>query len=322
MKDEKMNNNSQEEEKDVETPATIVPVVMSTAVNGQPLQVQSVIHSAQSVIQATPIQQAVQVQVSGVNVSEAGEESSQGPTAGGDGEIERKKRQEIRELSRRPSYRRILNELSSDTGPTVSRIEEEPANTTEDMESPGTITIAAGNALQNFPTTIVSSGGTIQLANSDSSVQGLQTLTMTNAGGIPAGAIVQSIQTQDGPQQIFVPAATETSHISMDFFPYPSVNVARLGDVQYQIRPATTLPQGVVMATPASLHTQTQLAEEASRKRELRLMKNREAAKECRRKKKEYIKCLENRVAVLENQNKTLIEELKSLKELYCHKSD
>lgn len=48
----------------------------------------------------------------------------------------------------------------------------------------------------------------------------------------------------------------------------------------------------------------------------------REAAKECRRKKKEYIKCLENRVAVLENQNKTLIEELKSLKELYCHKSD
>lgn len=44
----------------------------------------------------------------------------------------------------------------------------------------------------------------------------------------------------------------------------------------------------------------------------------REAAKECRRKKKDYVKCLENRVAVLENQNKTLIEELKALKELYC----
>lgn len=50
----------------------------------------------------------------------------------------------------------------------------------------------------------------------------------------------------------------------------------------------------------------------------MRLLKNREAARECRRKKKEYIKCLENRVAVLENQNKTLIDELKSLKELYC----
>ena len=46
----------------------------------------------------------------------------------------------------------------------------------------------------------------------------------------------------------------------------------------------------------------------------------RDAARECRRKKKEYVKCLENRVAVLENQNKALIEELKSLKELYCQK--
>ena len=36
-------------------------------------------------------------------------------------------------------------------------------------------------------------------------------------------------------------------------------------------------------------------AEEAARKREVRLMKNREAARECRNKKKEYIKCLENR---------------------------
>ncbi|KAL1137892.1 hypothetical protein AAG570_009587 [Ranatra chinensis] len=60
------------------------------------------------------------------------------------------------------------------------------------------------------------------------------------------------------------------------------------------------------------------MAEDQARKRELRLQKNREAARECRRKKKEYIKCLENRVAVLENQNKALIDELKSLKELYC----
>ncbi|XP_034241975.1 cyclic AMP response element-binding protein B isoform X4 [Thrips palmi] len=60
------------------------------------------------------------------------------------------------------------------------------------------------------------------------------------------------------------------------------------------------------------------MPEDQSRKREMRLLKNREAARECRRKKKEYIKCLENRVAVLENQNKALIDELKSLKELYC----
>lgn len=59
---------------------------------------------------------------------------------------------------------------------------------------------------------------------------------------------------------------------------------------------------------------------DANRKRAVRLQKNREAARECRRKKKEYIKCLENRVAVLENQNKALIEELRSLKELYSGK--
>ncbi|CAL2036643.1 unnamed protein product [Caenorhabditis brenneri] len=60
--------------------------------------------------------------------------------------------------------------------------------------------------------------------------------------------------------------------------------------------------------------------DESNRKRQVRLLKNREAAKECRRKKKEYVKCLENRVSVLENQNKALIEELKTLKELYCRK--
>ena len=87
-----------------------------------------------------------------------------------------------------------------------------------------------------------------------------------------------------------------------------------------------------------------QVAEEAARKREVRLLKNREAARECRRKKKEYInragfcdkkrvygslasffcvrtrpcRCLENRVHVLEAQNKALIEELKTLKDMYC----
>ena len=40
-------------------------------------------------------------------------------------------------------------------------------------------------------------------------------------------------------------------------------------------------------------------AESQARKREIRLMKNREAARECRNKKKEYIKCLENRLVVM-----------------------
>ncbi|XP_006888989.1 PREDICTED: cAMP-responsive element modulator isoform X11 [Elephantulus edwardii] len=105
----------------------------------------------------------------------------------------------------------------------------------------------------------------------------------------------------------------------------PSHMAAATGDMPtYQIRASTTaLPQGVVMtASLVGLHSPQQLAEEAIHTRRLRLMKNREAARECRRKKKEYVKCLENRVAVLEHQNKTLIEELKALKDLYSNKAE
>ncbi|XP_063714409.1 cyclic AMP-dependent transcription factor ATF-6 beta-like isoform X2 [Symsagittifera roscoffensis] len=56
---------------------------------------------------------------------------------------------------------------------------------------------------------------------------------------------------------------------------------------------------------------------DGAKKREMRLYKNREAARECRRKKKEYLRCLENRVQLLESQNKSLIEELRLLKEHY-----
>ncbi|PNJ39690.1 cAMP-responsive element modulator isoform X29 [Pongo pygmaeus] len=169
-------------------------------------------------------------------------------SAESEGVIDSHKRREI--LSRRPSYRKILNELSSDV-PGVPKIEEERSE--EEGTPPSIATMAV-------PTSIYQTS----------------TGQYTATGDMPA----------------------------------------------YQIRaPTAALPQGVVMAaSPGSLHSPQQLAEEATRKRELRLMKNREAARECRRKKKEYVKCLENRVAVLENQNKTLIEELKALKDLYCHK--
>ncbi|KAI3374643.1 hypothetical protein L3Q82_021211, partial [Scortum barcoo] len=101
---------------------------------------------------------------------------------------------------------------------------------------------------------------------------------------------------------------------------------AATGDIPaYQLRsPNSGLAQSIVMAaSPGSMQSpSSQHSEEITRKREVRLMKNREAARECRRKKKEYVKCLENRVAVLENQNKTLIEELKALKDIYCHKAE
>ncbi|XP_068002376.1 cAMP-responsive element modulator isoform X6 [Melanerpes formicivorus] len=182
----------------------------------------------------------------GSEVASAADESAESEEV-----TDSQKRREI--LSRRPSYRKILNELSSDA-PAVPRIEEEEKS--EDEGAP------SGISAMTVPTSLYHSS----------------TGQYTATGDMPG----------------------------------------------YQIRnPATNLPQGVVMAaSPGTICSPQQVAEEATRKRELRLMKNREAARECRRKKKEYVKCLENRVAVLENQNKTLIEELKALKDLYCHKAE
>ncbi|XP_059675126.1 cAMP-responsive element modulator isoform X2 [Gavia stellata] len=278
--------------------------------SGQTVHVQGVIQATQPSVIQSPHMQAVQV------ASIAGES---------EGIIDSQKRREI--LSRRPSYRKILNELSSDT-PAVPKIEEEEKSEDEGAPS-GISAMAMPSSLYHTNTgqyITITQGGTIQISNPASDgVHGLQTLTMTNSGAPQPGAtIVQYAgQSPDGTQQFFVPGSQVVvqdrdslllSHVA-----------AATGDMPaYQIRtPTTTLPQGVVMAaSPGTLHSPQQLAEEATRKRELRLLKNREAARECRRKKKEYVKCLENRVAVLENQNKTLIEELKALKDLYCHKAE
>lgn len=220
----------------------------------------------------------------------------------GDDSIEEdsKKRREI--LARRPSYRKILSELSADSSVISSDVKEETSSVSESSSQEANETanaIAVGGH-------ILVPAGAIQIGSQGEGIAGLQTLTMTNASGGTTGAIVQYAQGQDG--QFFVPVTVSAADLQA-----------------YQIRTSGgsgSLSQGVVVAPASSIQSPQQMVEEASRKRELRLMKNREAARECRRKKKEYIKCLENRVAVLENQNKALIEELKSLKELYCQKND
>ncbi|KAM4684750.1 cAMP-responsive element modulator isoform 7-T8 [Amazona ochrocephala] len=234
-------------------------------------------------------------------------------SAESEGIVDSQRRREI--LSRRPSYRKILNELSSDA-PAIPKIEEEKSDDEGVPSGIPAMAMPAGLYHSNTGQYItITQGGAIQISNPASDgVHGLQTLGMTNSGAPQPGAtIVQyAEQSPHSAQQYFVPGSQ-------------GVVQAATGDMPaYQIRtPTTTLPQGVVMAaSPGTLHSPQQLAEEATRKRELRLMKNREAARECRRKKKEYVKCLENRVAVLENQNKTLIEELKALKDLYCHKAE
>nr|XP_013014839.1 cyclic AMP-dependent transcription factor ATF-1 isoform X3 [Cavia porcellus] len=270
-------------------PVTVVPLP------GEQIQVQGVIQTAQSsVIHPAHVQT-----VSSLSESEESQDSS-------DSIGSSQKAHGI--LARRPSYRKILKDLSS----------EDTRGRKGDGENPGVPAVTS----MSVPTPIyqTSSGqyiaiapnGALQLASPGTDgVQGLQTLTRTNSGSTQQGTILQYAQTSDG-QQILVPSNQVVVQTAS-------------GDMQtYQIRTtpsATSLPQTVVMTSPVTLTSQTTKTDDPQLKREIRLMKNREAARECRRKKKEYVKCLENRVAVLENQNKTLIEELKTLKDLYSHKS-
>nr|CAG4650483.1 EOG090X0DMT [Sida crystallina] len=320
--------------------------------------VQSVIQQPTSVIQSTPSLQTTAL--SKGNLILVSKPNSVIHTTGG-GAIQTlqvidsgglhedentKKRREI--LARRPSYRKILNELggceiSEDKGDSPGGLDSDDSSSSPAPPSGIQRTSIGGHYQAATGLLKVIPAGAIQLAAAGGSQgvvggdgQTISALTMTNTPG--GGAVVQyAAQGQDG--QFFVP-------------------VCLTGDLQaYALRPVTTtagLNAGVVVGTGTAaqnLQNSQHLSDERARKRELqmsmkansgnhsddgwdpseptmqkrelRLLKNREAARECRRKKKEYIKCLENRVAVLENQNKALIEELKSLKELYCsQKSD
>ncbi|XP_033225603.1 cyclic AMP-responsive element-binding protein 1 isoform X9 [Belonocnema kinseyi] len=225
--------------------------VIQTATNIQPVALSKgnvILVKPNSVIQTTGGLQTLQVVDAGSDDESYSDEESP------------KKRRDI--LTRRPSYRKILNDLGG------GEIEGRLHTLESSSECDSNVDSEVSSHSLHYQTVIPA--GTIQIATQGEGVPGLHTLTMSNSASA-GGAIVQYAQGQD--TQFFVPG------------------------------------HGVVV-------------EDAARKRELRLLKNREAARECRRKKKEYIKCLENRVAVLENRNQTLIDELKSLKELYQQKSD
>ncbi|XP_047225114.1 cAMP-responsive element modulator isoform X2 [Girardinichthys multiradiatus] len=266
--------------------------------DGQTTSVQGVIQAPQT----TSVIQSPQVQTTQIATVAKLED---------DGSVmDTQKRREL--LSRRPSYRKILNELSLDS-PAVPKIEEEKAEDDAPLSSSPT---------ESVPNSIyqTSSGQYIAVAQGRAipltrpavdAFQGAQTVTVTGSPSPQTGAAV--LQAADSAHQFFIQGGQVLIQ-------------AATGDIPaYQLRsPNSGLAQSIVMAaSPSSMQRpSSQHAEEVTRKREVRLMKNREAARECRRKKKEYVKCLENRVAVLENQNKTLIEELKALKDIYCHKAE
>ncbi|XP_052248039.1 cAMP-responsive element modulator-like isoform X1 [Dreissena polymorpha] len=285
---------------DVNQGLQVVQVSLSNPSHSVIQQNQQIIHTSQGSVIQTAGSNVPTIQV--VRVAHIDEDLSD--------HSEGRKRREI--LSRRPSYRKIFNELSSPVS--VTKIEEESNDSSQDGESQDSTGLAA--AIQYGNATVLPSGAIQISVSADGTpiAQGLQTLTMTNANQSSSGqttgpTIVQYAQGPDG-QQFYIPG--------IDLSLWDAREMGSTGTMQaYQIANTGTLQGGVVMATSSGLGRDAG-SEEAARKRELRLLKNREAAKECRRKKKDYVKCLENRVAVLENQNKTLIEELKALKELYC----
>jgi len=203
-------------------------------------------------------------------------------------------------LTRRPSYRKILNDLG---GSEISGDKADSSNSDSSQEASDSGIVIGGAQYPSSVVKVINANalGLSQVTTADGTVVpagALQTITMTNAGSAAGGTIVQYAQSQDG--QLFVPVS---------------------GELQaYTIRSVSSSSSSPSVVVAGGSHHEPP---EQNRKREIRLLKNREAARECRRKKKEYIKCLENRVAVLENQNKALIDELKSLKELYCqHKTE
>ncbi|XP_023280264.1 cAMP-responsive element modulator-like isoform X1 [Seriola lalandi dorsalis] len=269
--------------------------------DGQTVQVQGVIQAPQTSVIQSPQVQTVQI----ATVAELEDDESVTDT---------QKRREI--LSRRPSYRKILNELSSDS-PAVSKIDEEKAEEEVPVSSAASASVPTSIYQTSSGQYIaITQGRAVQL--NSPGVEGLQeaqNLTVASSPTPQPGATILQCAAQpgDAPQQFYIQGGQVLIQ-------------AATGDIPaYQLRsPNSGLSQSIVMAaSPGTMQNpSSQHAEEITRKREVRLMKNREAARECRRKKKEYVKCLENRVAVLENQNKTLIEELKALKDIYCHKAE
>uniref|UniRef100_A0A8D2NHV3 cAMP-responsive element modulator n=1 Tax=Zonotrichia albicollis TaxID=44394 RepID=A0A8D2NHV3_ZONAL len=146
--------------------------------SGQTVHVQGVIQATQPSVIQSPHMQAVQV-------ASIADEAAQSEVI-----IDSQKRREI--LSRRPSYRKILNELSSDA-PAVAKIEEEEKSEDEGTPS-GISAVAMPTSLYHTNTgqyLTISQGGTIQ--------------TVTNSGAPQPGAtIVQyAAQSSDGTQQFF-----------------------------------------------------------------------------------------------------------------------
>ncbi len=205
-------------------------------------------------------------------------------------------------LIRQPSYCKILDDLTGGAEAAMAANKRSDVPAIESSSSPPSDASRQAQSATPQPAaiqTITINGQQYQIVSPASIAAAAE--SSASSSSAPPGVVQYAATSQNG-QTVFIPGTVATAAGATQMI---AVSAAA---------GTTSAAAAAVAATSASPNGVT---EEAVRKREIRLLKNREAARECRNKKKEYIKCLENRVAVLENQNKALIEELKSLKELY-----
>nr|CAD7198426.1 unnamed protein product [Timema douglasi] len=169
-----------------------------------------------------------------------------------------KKRRDI--LTRRPSYRKILNDLGGGEIAVGRGESSSECDTNEDSELsshsiPSHYQTHTGGQKCNKSDYVIPAGA-IQISSQGETVQGLHTLTMTNAT-TAGGAIVQYAQGQDG--QFFVPVPISQQKRVKHRLDYGSM--------------ARVVTQGGgITGGPI-------IAEDQARKREMRLLKNRGVAK-------------------------------------------
>ena len=202
-------------------------------------------------------------------------------------------------LIRQPSYCKILDDLKG----AEARVGHGVNLKQESGVDSGSLDVAdsdeSGDALtgQQQVQTITINGQQYQIV-SPIGVDGVQTLVTASGGGgggsptpaaaLPNSSVVQyAASTQNG-QTVFIPGTVATATASGPQI----ISVASASGPA----PAQTSPVSVSGSDHGGHSGGHTGVGEVTRKRELRLLKNREAARECRNKKKEYIKCLENRV--------------------------
>jgi len=208
-------------------------------------------------------------------------------------------------LARQPSYCKILNDLA---GNDLKEVESSESEDTEiPAEEHGLVSKQEKEEPEPQGQALVMKGETLEVVEGSPSTQ----TVLINGQAYQIVSPVNAVNLASSAPSLPTPVVSGVQYTSAS----AGTNGTSSSSLYISAGAGAASPH--LVSVPSNGSAAVAPAEEQTRKREIRLMKNREAARECRNKKKEYIKCLENRVAVLENQNKALIEELKSLKELY-----